>query len=87
MIPEPEAQYKAFVGKGNNGLLIKSILKSRPWWCIRTVTDVDNCNLIWTEWKKPKYMKLMPNGKGFKKSDTLSPEEDNPSKINNKKKL
>jgi len=68
MIPEQEGQYKAFVGKGNNGLLIKSILKSRPWWCIRTSNDVDNCNLIWTEWKKPKYMKIMPNSKFAKKS-------------------
>lgn len=70
MIPEPEAQYKAFVGKGNNGLLIKSIIKSRPWWCIRTVTDVDNCNLIWTEWKKPKYMKILPNSKFEKKAQS-----------------
>jgi hypothetical protein len=26
--------YKAFVGKGNNSVLVKNIIKNRPWWTI-----------------------------------------------------
>lgn len=52
--PEPEVQYKAYVCKGNNGLLVKNLVKSRPWWCLRSISDVDNCTLVWTEWKKGK---------------------------------
>lgn len=52
--PQADVQYRAFVCKGNNGLLVKSILKTRPWWTLRTYSDVDSCNLVWTEWKKVK---------------------------------
>ncbi len=34
--PSPEVTYKAYICKGNNGLLVKSLIKSRPWWTIRT---------------------------------------------------
>jgi hypothetical protein len=39
-IPQPEVLYKAYICKGNNGLLIKSLLKSRPWWSIRTRGEI-----------------------------------------------
>lgn len=52
--PENEMQYKAFICKGNNGILVKSIIKSRPWWSLRSYSDIDNCSLVWTEWKKTK---------------------------------
>ena len=64
-----EGQYKAFIGKGNNGLLIKSILKTRPWWSIRTAQDIDGCNIIWSEWKRPKYMKVLADGSKFQKNN------------------
>ena len=56
-------QYKAFICKGNNGILLKSIIKSRPWWCIRSISDVENCTLVWTEWKKSKLTESLPNAK------------------------
>lgn len=36
MISEKESQqtYKAYVGKGNNSILIKNVIKSRPWWIL-----------------------------------------------------
>ena len=40
--------YKGFICKGNNGTLVKSILKSRPWWCLRSYTDIENCCVIWS---------------------------------------
>ena len=38
--PENDVQYKAYVCKGNNGILVKSIIKSRPWWALRSATDI-----------------------------------------------
>ena len=33
-LPSSNATYKAFVGKGNNSILIKNTLKARFWWNI-----------------------------------------------------
>ncbi len=46
--PQQDLQYKAYICKGNNGLLMKSILKTRPWWSIRGYNEVESCNLVWT---------------------------------------
>ena len=59
--PELESQSKAFISKGNNGLLVKTILKSRPWWCLRSLSDLDACSFVWTEWKKTKLTNSLPN--------------------------
>lgn len=32
--PGPVVLYKAFVGKGNNSILIKNVIKNRFWWNI-----------------------------------------------------
>ena len=58
--PENHIQYKAFICKGNNGVLVKSIIKSRPWWGLRSYSDIDNCCMVWTEWKKNKINDRLP---------------------------
>lgn len=40
VIPPQEALYKAYICKGNNGLLVKSLIKSRPWWSIRNRGEI-----------------------------------------------
>ena len=57
--PQADLQYKAYVCKGNNGLLVQSILKSRPWWSLRSQNEAEGCNLVWTEWKKGKMVQKM----------------------------
>jgi tubulin--tyrosine ligase len=44
-----EMKYHAYVGRGNNSLLIKSLLKRRFWWTIDD--DHKNSNFIWTQLK------------------------------------
>jgi len=34
--PPPMVLYKAFVGKGNNSILVKNAIKNRFWWNIMT---------------------------------------------------
>lgn len=60
VFPQQDLQYKAFIGKGNNSALVKSILKTRPWWSIRTANELDSCNLVWTEWKRTKMTNNLP---------------------------
>lgn len=44
-----EMKYRAYVGKGNNSLLIKSLLKRRFWWVIDE--ESKNCQFVWTQLK------------------------------------
>jgi hypothetical protein len=60
VFPEEEVLYKAFICKGNNGLLVKSIVKTRPWWSFRTSSEMDSCSLVWTEWKRNKSINQLP---------------------------
>ncbi|CAD8150662.1 unnamed protein product [Paramecium octaurelia] len=41
--------YKAYVGKGNNGMLVRQILKSRWWWSIQD--EMEACHFVWTQLK------------------------------------
>ncbi len=46
--------YKAFVGKGNNSILIKNTLKGRFWW---NITDNENeANLYWLQNRDNKFI-------------------------------
>lgn len=50
----PVATYKAFVGKGNNSILVKNSLKSRFWWNI--VDSESDVNLYWTQVRDQKFV-------------------------------
>ena len=51
--------YKHYIEKENNGILVKSILKQRPWWHISFKHD-ESLNFIWTQWFKNKYTSKLP---------------------------
>ncbi len=46
-LPLSNGNYRAFVGKGNNSILIKNTLKSRSWWNISD-NEADS-NLYWSQ--------------------------------------
>lgn len=49
--------YKAFVGKGNNSILIKNTLKNRFWW---NISDNDGeANLYWLQNRDNKYIQQL----------------------------
>ena len=48
-----ENQYKYYLGKGNNCLLVKSLLKRRFWW-VQT-TEISEANFVWTQLKINSY--------------------------------
>jgi|JI6StandDraft_1071083.scaffolds.fasta_scaffold07292_10 hypothetical protein len=59
---EHSVSYKAYICRGNNGVLVKGMLKTRPWWNIVPLTEVANSNLTWTEWKRGKSFELLSEG-------------------------
>ena len=54
---QKKTNFKAYVCKGNNGNIIKTILKKRWWWTIVDRWDTDQCDFIWTQWFKIKVSK------------------------------
>lgn len=46
---KPENKYRFHLGKGNNYLLVKSLLKRRFWWTVEE--DVKKANFLWTQLK------------------------------------
>ena len=51
--PSPtQPMYKCYIGNGNNGFLIRNLIKTRWWWtCVDSPESAD-INFIWTELKK-----------------------------------
>ncbi len=42
--------YKAFVGKGNNSILIKNVIKNRFWWnIVAEKTSGQEVNFVWSQ--------------------------------------
>ena len=52
------AQYKYYIGKGNNSVLIKQCLNFRPWWV--QVEDIESANFVWTQFKNAEFFKKAP---------------------------
>ena len=51
------ANYKVFVGKGNNAGLIKKLFLGRPWW---QITDIkEEANFVWTQWKDKTFLESL----------------------------
>lgn len=61
--PEKNAySYRCHVGKGNNQMLIKSLLKIRWWWNIvelKNYENIPNLNFMWTQLKKTDFFDNM----------------------------
>lgn len=51
-----DQKYRAWIGSGNNGALIKSLIKKRFWWIICEEKSFE-ANFIWTQLKNNDYYK------------------------------
>lgn len=45
-------KWKAYIAAGNNGAMIKGLIKRRFWWSIVEERTAD-CNFVWTQLKIP----------------------------------
>lgn len=60
-VMEQKAQYKYYVGKGNNSELIKRLLSNRNWWI--STDSQSEANFIWTQWKDKQICEALPEGR------------------------
>jgi hypothetical protein len=51
-----DKKYKAWIGNGNNGNLLKALIKRRFWWQIVEEKSWD-VNFLWTQLKNNEYFK------------------------------
>lgn len=57
-IPPSTCAYKVFIGKGNNSIMVRGIVRRRGWWII--VEDSSEANMIWTQLKVNSYFDSQP---------------------------
>ena len=60
-----DKKYKAWIGNGNNGNLLKALIKRRFWWQIVQEKSY-NVNFIWTQLKNNEYFKVQQKKLGQK---------------------
>jgi hypothetical protein len=52
--------YKAYIGKGNNGVLVRGVLKNRWWWTLADAEDSwEDVQMLWMQWRRAEFVKLM----------------------------
>lgn len=55
----PFHQNRFYVGKGNNYILVRSVIKQRWWWSMNSKENFFNANFIWTQWRKNKHLAIL----------------------------
>lgn len=61
-----KSSFKAYICRGNNGHIVKTVLKKRWWWSIVDKCDPEDCDFVWTQWLKPKVTKTIAQNSAFK---------------------
>lgn len=67
--------FKAYICKGNNGKIVKTILKKRWWWTLVDKWNPEEWDFIWTQWLKPKVINGIYEGR-FETIDAESKQND-----------
>ena len=55
----PFHQNRFYVGRGNNYILVRSVIKQRWWWSTNDSEDFFNVNFLWTQWRKNKHLSIL----------------------------
>ena len=69
-LPFPTAnfsQYKYYIGRGNNSILVRAALKTRFWWSMGDFDGWEDYNFMWTQWKSNKIIDSLKQWKDIKK--------------------
>lgn len=56
-------QNRFFIGRGNNSILVRSVIKQRWWWSMNEREDFLKTNFIWTQWRKNKHLCVLDSVK------------------------
>ncbi|CAI2359568.1 unnamed protein product [Moneuplotes crassus] len=55
--------YKAYICRGNNGKVVKNMLKRRWWWSFTSKPDPRECDFIFTQWLRPNIVRKLKHSK------------------------
>jgi len=55
----PFHQNRFYIGRGNNYILVRSVIKQRWWWSMNESEDLFKCNFLWTQWRKNKHLCML----------------------------
>lgn len=55
----PFHQNRFYVGRGNNYILVRSVIKQRWWWSMNESENFFNINFLWTQWRKNKHLCIL----------------------------
>jgi hypothetical protein len=55
----PFHQNRFYVGRGNNSILVRSVIKQRWWWSMNEKENFMNSNFVWTQWRKNKHLAIL----------------------------
>ncbi|CDW84262.1 tubulin-tyrosine ligase family [Stylonychia lemnae] len=61
---------KFYVGFGNNFPLVRSILKNRWWMSMADKANFEECQLIWTSWRKQKFVEQLIKNEEYQQQET-----------------
>ena len=59
----PFHQNRFYVGRGNNFILVRSVIKQRWWWSMNEREDFFKVNFLWTQWRKNKHLSILETNK------------------------
>lgn len=82
-VPFPTAtfsQYKYYIGKGNNSILVRAALKTRFWWSMGDFDNWEEFHFMWTQWKSNKIiesLKMWKDCKGKEEDGAQEPDGGN----------
>ena len=78
---------KYYVGQGNNAKVIKNAMKNRSYWSPASTENFEECNFIWTSWKKEQHITYLKtqNVNELKKNIKIYGRMDNNKQLTNKK--
>jgi len=55
--------YKFSIGKGNNHMLLRQLMKNRWWWKETDSKNPKEINFLWTQWRNKKFFESLPTVK------------------------
>lgn len=48
-----------YIGRGNNYMIVRSVIKQRWWWAMNDREDFYEVNFLWTQWRKNKHLCIL----------------------------
>lgn len=62
-VVSPFHMNRFYIGRGNNYMLVRSVIKQRWWWSMNDSENFYKVNFLWTQWRKNKHLCILDTKK------------------------